>query len=39
MFCRFGLVLERRPVVVEAWWKVVWIRPVSESISSGSVSR
>ncbi len=29
MFCRFGLVLERRPVVVAAWLKVVWTRPVS----------
>ena len=28
MFCRFGLVLERRPVVVAAWLKVVWTRPV-----------
>ena len=28
MFCRFGLVLERRPVVVAAWLKVVWMRPV-----------
>jgi len=39
MFCRLGLVLERRPVVVEAWLKVVWTRPVSGSISSGSESR
>ncbi len=28
MFCRLGLVLERRPVVVAAWLKVVWTRPV-----------
>ena len=28
MFCRFGLVLESRPVVGAAWLKVVWTRPV-----------
>ena len=26
MFCRFGLVLESRPVVVATWLKVVWMR-------------
>ena len=39
MFWRFGLVLESRPVVVATWLKVVWMRPVSASISSGSESR
>ena len=27
MFCRFGLVLESRPVAARTWLKVVWIRP------------
>ena len=31
--------LERRPVAVAVWLKVVWMRPVSGSISSGSASR
>jgi hypothetical protein len=39
MFCRFGLVLESRPVVVAAWLKVVWMRFVFGSIRSGRVSR
>ena len=39
MFCRFGLVLESRPVAAVTWLKVVWMRPVSESTSSGSESR
>ncbi len=34
MFCRLGLVLERRPVAVPTWLKVVWMRP-SESASCG----
>ena len=39
MFCRFGLTLDSRPVVVATWLNVVWMRPVSGSISSGSESR
>ena len=39
MFCRFGFVLERRPVAAVTWLKVVWMRPLSGSISSGSASR
>ena len=38
MFWRLGLVLERRPVVVAVWLKVVWSRPSSAS-SSGNASR
>ena len=34
MFCRFGLMLESRPVAVRTWLKVVWIRPVSGSIEA-----
>ena len=39
MFCRFGLALESRPVAVAVWLKVVWSRPLSGWISSGSASR
>ena len=35
MFWRFGLVLDRRPVAAATWLKVVWMRPVSGSISVG----
>ena len=35
MFCRFGLVLESRPVAAVVWLKVVWMRPVAGSIRSG----
>ena len=38
MFCRLGLVEERRPVAVPTWLKVVCTRP-SESTSEGSESR
>ena len=32
MFCRFGLVLDSRPVAARTWLKVVWIRPSAGSI-------
>ena len=35
MFCRFGLVLESRPVAARTWLKVVWMRPSSGSIELG----
>ena len=38
MFCRFGFVLESRPVAAVTWLKVVWMRPFS-STSVGSESR
>ena len=38
MFCRLGLVDERRPVAVPTWLNVVWTRP-SESTRRGSESR
>ena len=38
MFCRLGLVEERRPVAVPTWLKVVWTRP-SASASWGRESR
>jgi hypothetical protein len=37
--CRFGLVVESRPVEATAWLKVVCSRPSSGEISSGSGSR
>ena len=39
MFWRFGLVLDSRPVAAVTWLNSVWIRPVSGSMYSGSVSR
>ena len=39
MFCRFGSVLDSRPVVVAVWLKVVCSRPVASEISVGSESR
>src|SRR6185312_15673898 len=39
MFWRFGFVLDRRPVVVAVWLKVVCSRPVLGRMSSGSASR
>ena len=39
MFCRLGLVLDSRPVVVAVWLKVVCSRPVASEIRAGSESR
>jgi len=38
MFCRLGSVLDRRPVLVIAWAKLVWTRPVSGLIWPTSAS-
>ena len=38
MFCRFGLMLERRPVAATAWLKTVCTRPLFFSTSLGRIS-
>jgi len=37
IFWRFGDSLEIRPVAVESWWRVAWMRP-SAATSGGSAS-
>jgi hypothetical protein len=39
MFCRFGLIEDRRPVAVFVCWNVVCRRPVAALIQFGSGSR
>ena len=34
MFCRFGSLLESRPVAATAWFRCVWTRPSSRTMIS-----
>ena len=37
--CRFGFVVDSRPVAATAWLNVVWSRPSRSEINDGSGSR
>ena len=38
MFCRFGSLVDRRPVAATVWLSRAWMRPVCGCTSSGTVN-